>query len=121
MGRSMRSREQRLPSRQSPPRQDVLLGGGLVLAFTIVVVGTFWAVHPGSGTVAATMAVAGFTLVVCTGMVCLPWHKLPSQALMMFPVLLVVAEVVLSILTKEVASNYTSFFTLAFVYIGLTQ
>jgi diguanylate cyclase (GGDEF)-like protein len=98
-----------------------LLGGGLVLAFTIVVVGTFWAVHPGSGTVAATMAVAGFTLVVCAGMVCLPWHKLPPLALLMFPALLVVAEVALSTFTKEVASNYTSFFTLAFVYIGLTQ
>ena len=102
-------------------RQDVFLGTGLVLAFTVVVLGTFWAVHPGSRTVAATLAVGGATVVVCAGMACLPWRKLPPLALVMFPVLLVVAEVTLSLRTNQVASNYTGFFTLAFVYMGLTQ
>ena len=106
---------------QAPVRQDVILGTGLVAAFAIVVIGTFWALRPEAATVVATLAVGGVTLVVCSVMALLPWHKLPVPALMMFPALLLVDEVALAVWAKGVAPSYTSFIALAFIYIGLTQ
>ena len=108
-------------ARQVSNRQDVLLGVGLVAAFSIVVLVTFRALHPDHSTVVATVSTMASTLVVAGGMVLLPWRRLPAQWLLMFPVLLVVSQVVLATTTVDVAVNYTSFLALAFVYIGLTQ
>ena len=108
-------------SRRAPVKRDVLLGAGLVAGFAVVVACTSWALDTDAGMVAPALAVAGLTLLADVGLLCLPWRRLRSSFQMVFPLLLVGAEIALAVATRGVASNYTGFLTLAFVYVGLTQ
>lgn len=94
---------------------------GLVVSFAVGVLGTFWALHPGTATVVATAIVEGSTLVGCAAVLLLPWRRLPQSALLVFPAILVASEAALSLSTRGVSPNYVGFFTLGFVYLGLTQ
>jgi len=107
-------------SRRAPVRRDVLLGAGLVAGFAVVVACTSWALDTDAGMVAPALAVAGATVLIDVGLLCLPWRRLRASFEIVFPLLLV-AEIVLAVATRGVASNYTGFLTLAFVYVGLTQ
>jgi diguanylate cyclase (GGDEF)-like protein len=102
-------------------RRDVLLGAGLLAGFSVVVTCTAWALDIDARTLAAVLVVAASTLLVDLGLLCLPWRRLRAAFEMVFPLVLVGAEVTLALSTHHVASSYTGFFTLAFVYVGLTQ
>jgi diguanylate cyclase (GGDEF)-like protein len=101
--------------------RDVRLGAGMVAAFCIVVVATTPALSLSPGTrrtvllVVAAMAVADF------GVLALRWDRYARQRLLVFPALVLVGEVTLALCTRGVSPEYTGFFTLGFVYIGLTQ
>jgi diguanylate cyclase (GGDEF)-like protein len=93
----------------------------LVAGFAAVVACTSWAIDTDAGMVAAALGVAGTAALVDVGLLCLPWRRLTSSFEMVFPLVLVGAVLALGISTTGVASNYTGFLTLAFVYLGLTQ
>jgi len=102
-------------------RQDVLLGVGLVGAFSVLVLGTSAALRLDVATVWTTATVAGVIAAADLGLVLLPWRRLPRRALLAFPVLLVAGQVALAVLTTGMATDYTGLLTLAFFYVGLTQ
>jgi len=104
-----------------PRRQDVLLGVGLVGTFSLLVLVSSLALGLDDATLRTTAGVAGGTATVDLALLQLPWRRAAGWLLIVFPVLLVSSEVTLAMVTKGVAVNYTAFFTLAFLYIGLTQ
>jgi len=97
-----------------------MLGFGLVGAFSILVVAT-GALSLDGRPYRILVAIAATTVALDVGFVLLSWRRFTRWMLLFFPVLLVLSEVALSLLTKNVAANYTAFFTLAFLYVGLTQ
>jgi len=108
-------------ARRLPVRRDVLLGMGLVAAFAVVVASTSGVVETQGGTVAPALIVAGSATIADVGLLCMPWRRLTTQCEMAFPLLLVAAVIALGLATNGLASNYTGFLTLAFVYVGMTQ
>jgi diguanylate cyclase (GGDEF)-like protein len=102
-------------------RQDVLLGVGLVAAFSLLVLVTSVALGLNPKSLRVVASVGGATAALDLVLLLSPWPRLAGRLLMVFPVVLVVGEVSLALLTKGVAINYTAFFTLAFFYVGLTQ
>jgi diguanylate cyclase (GGDEF)-like protein len=82
---------------------------------------TSWLLDTDAAEIAPALLVASVTLAICAGLLCLPWRRLPATTMLLFPLLLIGAEVALATWTNGVASNYTGFFTLAFMYVGLTQ
>lgn len=108
-------------SRCPSTRRDVLLGAGLVAAFAVVVAGTARSLGAGHDMVVPTLVVAASTMLGDVALLCLPWRRLSAPFEMAFPVLLVGATGAVAVTTDGVASNYTGFLTLAFVFVGLTQ
>jgi diguanylate cyclase (GGDEF)-like protein len=101
---------------------DVLLGFGLVASFCIIVVITAVALNLDSAMLGPIVGVSVVTLALDFGLVVLFRHHFSSRMLLCFPVLFATSELVLALVSdKGVAANYTAFFTLMFVYIGLTQ
>jgi diguanylate cyclase (GGDEF)-like protein len=101
--------------------RDIRLGAGMVAAFCVIVAVTSPALNLGPETRRAViLVVAGFAT-VDFGLLLLRWDRFAQQMLLAFPVLLVAGEVVLAFCTKGVSADYSPFFTLGFVYIGLTQ
>jgi diguanylate cyclase (GGDEF)-like protein len=108
--------------RSSLSEQDVLLGFGLVSAYraVVLVASSFF---PLSGenrksVVVILIVTAVFDLAVLA----LPGRRLKGRVLSCFPVLLVVSQLALTLLAPgSEAVAYTGFFTLMFVFIGLTQ
>jgi len=102
-------------------RHEVWMGAGLVAAFLVMVASTAWDLHLSHDSrvtiFVILLAVAAVDAALCVP----PWTNLPQQSLLVFPLMLVVTEVVLASQTHGVAAYYTGFFTLGFVYIGLTQ
>jgi diguanylate cyclase (GGDEF)-like protein len=108
-------------SRCPSTRRDVLLGAGLVAAFAMVIAGTARSLGTHGGMVAPVLVVATSTIAGDVALLCLPWRRLSAPFEMAFPVLLVAATSALAVATNGVATNYTGFLTLAFVFVGLTQ
>jgi diguanylate cyclase (GGDEF)-like protein len=97
------------------------MGAGLVAAFVLLVASTAWDLHLSHDALVTTFIIL-LGVVVVDGALCgLPWTGLPQQTLLVFPLLVVVTEVVLAARTVGVAPYYTGFFTLGFIYLGLTQ
>jgi diguanylate cyclase (GGDEF)-like protein len=105
----------------APSRRDVHLGASLVAAFALVLVCTSWALDPHRAAVVPAVVVGSSMLAVDVGLLWLPWWRLAGAALLVFPLLLMGGDVVLAVRTTGVAPNYTGFFMLAFIYVGLTQ
>ena len=101
--------------------RDVRLGAGMVAAFCVVVACTSPLLHLSAGTGRAVVLVVAAVAAVDFGLLLLPWDRCRRQLLLAFPLLLLAGEVMLAVTTKGVSANYTGFFTLGFVYIGLTQ
>ncbi len=101
--------------------QDVWLGVGLVLIFCALLVVGSLALKLDPEARGDIMLVAVAIAAADLGLLYLPWRKLTRLALLAFPALLVIGEVSLAVVTKGVSADYSGFFTLAFLYIGLTQ
>jgi GGDEF domain-containing protein len=110
-----------LVSRTVARRRDALLGAGLVGAFALVAASTSWALANGGNELMTELVVVGLTIALDIGLLCLPWRRLNSAFLLVFPFLLVGAEVGLAVSTAGIPSNHVGMFTLAFLYVGLTQ
>ena len=102
-------------------RRDVLLGAALVASFALMVVCTSWALDSNREAIVPALLVAVSSLVIDAGLLCLPWRRLGGTTLLLFPLVLFAGEIALALSTNGVSSNYTGFFTLAFIYVGLTQ
>jgi diguanylate cyclase (GGDEF)-like protein len=101
---------------------DVLLGFGLVASFCVIVVATAFVLNLDSAVLGTIVAVSVVTIALDFGLVVLLQHRFSTRMLLWFPVLFATSEFVLAMSSdKGVAANYTAFFTLMFVYIGLTQ
>ena len=97
------------------------MGAGLVAAFLLLVASTAWDLHVPHDALVTTFIILLVVVVVDAGPLRAALDGLPQQTLLVFPLLVVVTEVVLASHTDGVAAYYTGFFTLGFIYIGLTQ
>jgi diguanylate cyclase (GGDEF)-like protein len=109
-----------LPRLRSLDR-DVRLGAGMVAAFCIIVAATTPALRLNSEMQGRVLFVAAVLAVVDFALALFRWDRCVQLTLLAFPLLLLVGEVALALSTNGVSADYTSFFTLGFVYIGLTQ
>jgi diguanylate cyclase (GGDEF)-like protein len=100
---------------------DVWMGAGLIWMFSLVVLSTAWALRSPGDNMRATVNVVIGAVIADFILLLLPWRRLPTRMLTVFPFLLVAMELALAATTSGFASDYTGFFTLAFIYIGLTQ
>jgi diguanylate cyclase len=108
--------------KSSLSEQDVLLGFGLVMASCVVVLvaSSFFPMSAEGrrSIVAILMGTAALDL----GVLALPGRLLKGPVLLCFPILLVASHLALSLLVPQSeAVAYVGFFTLAFVFIGVTQ
>jgi diguanylate cyclase (GGDEF)-like protein len=100
---------------------DVLLGFGLVAAYCAFVVVAL-AMSLGGIHGAPAVVVLGLTMAVNSGLLALSGRRLKGRWLLCFPALLVASELALSLLEPAGrVVEFTGFFTLVFVFIGLTQ
>jgi diguanylate cyclase (GGDEF)-like protein len=100
---------------------DLLLGFGLVAAYCALVLVAL-ALSLGGIHGAPALLVVGFTMAVDSCLLALTGRRLKGPWLLCFPVLLVASELALSLLEPAGrAAEFTGFFTLVFVFIGLTQ
>jgi diguanylate cyclase (GGDEF)-like protein len=97
------------------------MGGALVAALALVVSTTLWALHLPPHTLTVTFAVLLVAVVIDAALLWLPWSRLSYRLLLVFPLLLLGTEFSLAATTDGVAGNYAQSFTLAFIFIGLTQ
>ena len=100
--------------------RDILLGGGLITAYAVVVVCTVWPLEQ-HGLTSRAIDVALFTLVTGIALMRLLWRSTNEHLLLLFPATLFVAQVWLAVSTEGNAANYSGFFALAIIYVGLTQ
>jgi diguanylate cyclase (GGDEF)-like protein len=108
--------------KSSPSEQDVRLGFGLVAAYCAValVASVFFPLGTESRQSVAVIVMA--TAALDLGLLVLSGRRIKGPMLLCFPVLVVVSELALSFLAAGGgAVEYTGFFTLIFVFIGLTQ
>ncbi|MGA2528543.1 MAG: bifunctional diguanylate cyclase/phosphodiesterase [Acidimicrobiales bacterium] len=101
--------------------RDVRLGAGMVAAFCAVVVTTAPALDLRPGTRGAVFVVCAALGSADLVLLLFGWDRYGRQRLLVFPALLLIGEVALALCTKGVSPEYTGFFTLGFVFIGLTQ
>jgi diguanylate cyclase (GGDEF)-like protein len=111
----------RYQKKLAPGQSDVWMGAGLIWAFALIVLSTTWALRSSQDSVRAIFAVVLGAVAADFVLVLLPWKRLPTQVLIVFPLLILGMELSLAATTTGVASDYTGFFTLAFIFIGLTQ
>jgi diguanylate cyclase (GGDEF)-like protein len=102
-------------------RHEVWMGAGLVAAFLVTVASTAWDLRVHHDALVTTFVILLVVAIVDAGLCGLPWTNVPQQSLLVFPLILVVTEIALASHTDGVAAYYTGYFTLGFVYIGLTQ
>ena len=102
--------------------QDVLLGFGLVAAFCAMVIATERFLRLGHDSRWAVSAILAVTAVLDLGLLILLRRWPTRPRLLYFPVLLVLSELALALVSPAGgAVSYAGFITLAFVYVGLTQ
>jgi diguanylate cyclase (GGDEF)-like protein len=102
--------------------QDVRLGFGSVAAYCVVVICTNMYLTIGKDNRWAVTAIVATTAVLDLVVLALLRHRFARPWLLCFPVLLIASELTLSLLDADGGvASYAGFFTLAFVYIGLTQ
>jgi diguanylate cyclase (GGDEF)-like protein len=100
--------------------RDILLGGGLIGAYAVVVACTVWPLGQHSLDSRA-IDVAVLTMVAGIALMRLLWRSAREHLLLLFPATLFVAQVWLAVSTNGLAANYSGFFALAIIYVGLTQ
>jgi diguanylate cyclase (GGDEF)-like protein len=100
---------------------DVILGFGLVTAYcSFVLVAMVFSLGHIRG--AGPVVVIGLTMAVDSALLALSGRGLRGRWLLCFPFLLVASELALALLVPEgEAAEFAAFFTLMFVFIGLTQ
>jgi diguanylate cyclase (GGDEF)-like protein len=108
-----------------PPAHDSRHGAHLAVAFsaawTLVIVCTIWFLPVKDSDRSVALALAGGSMVVVLGLLRLPWERLPARALLVFPLVELGSLTIAALLTDGISSSYTGFFTVAFVFMGLTQ
>ncbi|HEX2784619.1 MAG TPA: EAL domain-containing protein [Ilumatobacteraceae bacterium] len=100
--------------------RDILLGGGLIGAFAVVVACTVWPVGQ-HGLSSRAIDVAVLTSVTGIALMKVLWRSTSEHLLLLFPTTLLVAQVWIAVSTDGIAANYSGFFALAIIYVGLTQ
>ena len=107
-------------SRLVSAHRDTLLGGGLICAYAFVVACTVWPLGHHDLTSRA-IDIAALTMIGGLVLTKLLWRSTKEYLLLSFPVMLFVAQVWLALSTNGLAANYSGFFALALIYVGLTQ
>ena len=105
-----------------PIQRDLMLGVGLVGVFSLVMLTTVPLLGQASATgLAGCSAVALAVLLGGSAAAVALWHRPCRSGLVAFPLLVILGVAAMGALSDEVAVHYTGFFTLAVVYVGLTQ
>lgn len=113
MGPSSYSRAELARSKQ--------LAAGVVVLLALLVVVTAPLLHPLPRDLLATHLVALGTAGAASAAALVPWPRSDRRALIVFPVLGMASITLLGAITSGVAAAYAGLFTLAFVYVGMTQ
>ncbi|HLN06519.1 MAG TPA: GGDEF domain-containing protein [Acidimicrobiales bacterium] len=102
-------------------RHGAHLGVGFTAACTFLILCTIWFLPVSKPDQSVVLALAGRSTVVALGLLHLPWERLPIRALLVFPAVELTSMLAGALLTHGIYPSYTGFFTVAFVYLGLTQ
>ncbi len=97
------------------------MGAGLVWIYAVVVMSSSWALTSPHGVAVSVLNMIMGSVLAAIAFAVLRRARLSATALLLFPMLLLIMEVVLVATTSGLANEYTGFFTLAFIFIGLTQ
>ncbi len=101
---------------------DVLLGFGLIATYCVVALLAMVLFPVGNVRAGSMVATIGVTLAIDSALLGLFGRRIKGRMLLCFPILLVASELALSLLVSGgEATEFTGFFTLMFVFIGLTQ
>ncbi len=100
---------------------DLWMGAGLVWIYALMVVSSSWALTSRHGFAVAVLNMTVGAVLAAVAFAVLLRARYSLNALLVFPMLLLVIELVLTATTSGLANDYTGFFTLAFIFIGLTQ
>jgi diguanylate cyclase (GGDEF)-like protein len=101
---------------------DVLLGFGLIAAYCVVALVGMLLFPVGSVSAGPVVATVGATLAIDSALLGLFGRRIKGPMLLCFPLLLIGSELAISLLVPGgEATEFTGFFTLMFVFIGLTQ
>jgi diguanylate cyclase (GGDEF)-like protein len=86
-----------------------------------VIVCTIWLLPVKDSSRSIVLALAAGAMVVALALMRLPWEHLPARALLVFPAVGLGSLALGALLTQGIAESYTGYFTIAFVFMGLTQ
>ena len=86
-----------------------------------MVICTFWLLPPNHDAVAWTLAIAIGASLLALSLLWLPWHRLPTPLLLVFPGILAATLIATANLERSITASYVGFLTVSFIYIGLTQ
>ncbi len=102
-------------------RHGANLGAISIVSCAFVVLCTVWFLpsREAGRSTSAAMAAGGALVAVC--LTRLPWDRWPTRALIAFPALGLCVLTADALLTTGITPAYGGFFTVGFVYLGLTQ
>jgi diguanylate cyclase (GGDEF)-like protein len=105
----------------SENRQAVHLGVGLITACSALILSTIWFLPTTAGGRSLALAVTAGSLVISVSLAKLPWERLPTEALLVFPGLGLAGMTLGASFSKGVSPAYAGLFTLAVFYVATTQ
>ena len=111
----------RVDNKGHDERRGAHLAVGLSGAWTLVIVCTIWFLPVKDSARSIVLALAAGAMVIALGLMRLPWERLPARALRVFPAVGLGSLTIGALLTHGIAESYAGYFTIAFVFMGLTQ
>ena len=82
---------------------------------------TVWLLPATHASKSFSAALAAGSIALAGGLTRLPWERWPTRALIAFPAVGFAVLAVTALLTKGITPAYGGYFTVGFVYLGLTQ
>jgi len=107
--------------RSEENRRAANLGVGLIAACSALILGTVWFLPTTSGGRAVSLSLIVAAMVISVALNRLPWTRLPTEALLVFPALGILGMTLGALLSTGVSPAYTGFFTVVIFYVASTQ
>ena len=97
------------------------MGTGLVLLYAAAVTVTAWTLRESRHSVENDALICSLAVSASLVMTLLPWNRISNRLLIVFPLVVLGAELAVAASSTSLPGKLTGFFVLSFVYIGLTQ